>query len=881
MKTVHKFIFKSIILCVFIAGLFYYGKSKLNSIDGNIRTIFEQNNYKIDYKSKKTKFSLINSKIILYEVKIEGLENKVDASKSNMKIDEVVFSFDLFSLIFQSGLIGNIKLYSPTLNVYQEIGNSEVQKREKSYIASFISNLQKIGNSRINVQNGKIVYFNNKLIIMKEVNEISGQINNKGSLLSLNLHAHENDTDFNFKSQIQTVNHNLHSINGTIFNDREELDYKMDVEFENDNFINQINGRIDARGNDLLNLTQIFCANCKYDNAYNPNERFKLGMSVGYDKPSKSIKFDNIEFYKNNNKFNGSVLYNGEKGKFDINISGESVAVFSENENFNIFSLKNKVVNNQSSVVDELALYFDILKNFDFNFNFTVNKFKFFNQEITNLKSEIVSENKKIQIKQLTGKLKDQYAIEAHGDVLSNDIRNQLKMEVAIPFNNGSDGVNFSLSAMPGNLTINNIKIKDEKLSVIGKVLFRGNDESNDIEGVLQIGGCKLNELEEKIKKIFENNKAEKNGILSNILVIVNKMKINTNFQISLVNSVLNSNSIENIIFSVVVDDKRILIENLLRDRKFINVNNKIQISWDNLKPKVSIESKGDYLDLQKVAQIFQISNYKDYFLINAQDFKKNNDKVVWKNFNISLKQIIDINLKINTNISNVVHDAIKIDSLMIDSENKDNILRVGNLFLQIKNGSINFVGNVDVNNQIVVGIAIVKNLNFNDLKNEKKKLPVYMSASGKFATSGDNFQKVMTNLSARINYILYNSVIKNLDLNLFVNNIHRITDYSSLVSLSERSVVSGETVLNEVKGELDIKDGLLKNNFQLSSDRFTGAGIINFLMMNLTFKGISRIAFIPYQYRGTVYADIDWSGNLFNVNKSFNVENLRKIVSK
>ena len=881
MKIIHKFIFKSIILCIFIGGIFYYSKSKLNSIDENIKTVFTQNNYNIEYKSKKTKFSFINSKIVLSDIKITTLNNNKLDSKNNLKIDELVREFDLFSLIFQSNVINKIKIHNPTINFYQNIKSNKDQMQNDSFINQIIENFKITNNIKLNIQHGRIISFNSKGILIKEINNINGIINKKNDSLLLNLKASENDFDFNIKSKIQNITSNSYLMDGYVSSDREEFNYKLDLKFDENKSINQLNGEINAKGNDFMRLAKIFCSSCKYESSYNPDEKFILKGKIGYDSKIQSISLDNMEFEKNNNKFNLSISYDINNENFDIKIKGDDVKIFSDNKNFNIFSLKNQVMNNQYNSINQLLSYFEILKNFNFNLNLIINKFEFLGQKIINLNSKILSKNKKIQIQQLTGKLDDKYDINSFGEIFSNDVRSKLKMKIEIPLNNKSDSIYFDIDAMLGNITINNIKIKNDGLSVLGKILLRENDESADIEGMLNINGYNLNNIYDKIKIVIENKGNDRNGVLGNILAILNKMKINTNFNLNFTNSSLNQSLIENIKFSIIVDDKRILIENLLEDKKFININNKIQIFWDNLKPKVNIDTVGNFLDLKVLAKLFKIHNYKNYFVINEGDFKKNNDKVIWKNFSINLKDIININLKINANINNIKHDEIQVDNFNTNVSSKDNILRVNGMSLQIKNGTINIVGNVDINNQVLVGIIMATNINFNDLKKDKDKLPIYFSASGKFATNGDDFQKIISNFSTKIHYLLYNFSINNLDLDLFVNNIHKITDYSSLVSLSERSVVSGETLFNEIKGDFEITNGLLKNNFQFSSNRFTGAGIINLLTTNLVFKGISRIAFIPYQYKGTVYADIDWSGNLFNVNKSFNVENLRKIVSR
>ena len=881
MKIVQKFIFKSIILCIFIGGVFYYSKSKLNSIDENIKTAFTKNNYNIEYKSKKTKFSFINSKIILSDIKIIALdENKLD-SKSNLKIDELVCEFDLFSLIFESNVINKIKLYNPTINFYQNIKSNKDQAQHDYVISQVIENFKIISNTKINVQNGRIISFNNKGILIKEINNINCIINKKNDSLLLNLKASENDFDFNIRSNIQNITSNSYSIDGYLSSDREDFNYKLNLTLGENKSINQLNGEINAKGNDLMRLAKIFCSSCKYESSYNPDEKFTLKGNIGYDSKIQSISLRDINFDKNNNKFNISISYDMNHENFDIKINGDDVKILSDNKNFNIFALKNQVMDNQYNSINQLISYFEILKNFNFTLNFLINKVEFLGQKIINFNGEILSKNKKIQIQQLTGKLDDKYDINSFGEIFSNDVRSKLKMKIEIPLNNKSDSIYFDIDAMLGNIAINNIKIKNNGLSVLGKILLRENDESSDIEGILNINGYNLNNIYDKFKIVIENKENDRNGVLGNILAILNKMKINTNFHLNFTNSSLNQNLIESIKFSIVVDDKRVLIENLLEDKKFININNKIQIFWDNLKPKVNIETVGNFLDLKVLAKLFKIHNYKNYFVINEGDFKKNNDKVIWKNFSISLKDIININLKINANINNIKHDEMQVDNFHINMNSKDNILKVNSISLQIKNGAINIVGNVDINNQVLVGIIMATNINFNDIKKNKDNLPIYLSASGKFATNGDDFQKIISNFSTKINYLLYNFSINNLDLDLFVNNIHKITDYSSLVSLSERSVVSGETLFNEIKGDFEITNGLLKNNFQFSSNRFTGAGIINLLTTNLVFKGISRIAFIPYQYKGNVYADIDWSGNLFNINKSFNVENLRKIVSR
>ena len=462
-------------------------------------------------------------------------------------------------------------------------------------------------------------------------------------------------------------------------------------------------------------------------------------------------------------------------------------------------------------------------------------------------------------------------------------MRNQLRMKVLIPLDNKNEKIDVTFGYIDGYITFNNINIVQDDLIVYGKANLSLNKQINFLSGEINVSNYNVSNFLKKMSRFLENKDGDKNGILTNILLLANKIKINSDLKINLKDSTINGNKVENLSFLIKNDEKRISIIDELRDEKFFSLKDRYELSLNELRPQLKIKINGNTLNIKSLLKLFRIEDgfFHNYFLFSDAELRKKTDKAILKDVKINFEKFHNIDFSIESAVRDVVYNQIKIDNFVCSMSTKSNIVKINSCSSKIEQGKIDLQGNFNLEDNSLASMIKVDSLNFNNLSKKKREKPMFISATGKFFSSGSTIPLFIKNAVGRFEYLSYNYHVDNLNLDLFVSNTQTLKNYSDLISLSERSVVSGETVFNDLKGSLDMRDGIISTNFQFSSDKFTGAGIFNISGQSSIFKGLTRIAFIPINYKNVIYADLDWGGNLYNTNKAFNIEKLKGLVGR
>lgn len=878
---------KLFLFTLLVVSLIFLANSRMNSLIDNFIERLENDGYKVDYSSMDKSFLFYKNSITLNNFYLEvggGAQNSkndnaqnsenLNEKNSNLKIMKLVFHLNPFSIF--SGGYNSVDLINPNINFYHAKGNNvdDLRKLSKSLKGKF------------NIVSGDLFSYNKDYIVEKVYNDINGSLElDNSTKIALDLH-NGNDL-FRIDGEIsgKFLAGDSYDVNIKILTALENLSYVGLVEF-NDKKLQKISGKISGDGVDFSRISRLLLSgDVSGMDSKIANSNAKFALSANMDYRDDLLKISDIKYEDENGSVDGVMSYTKLTNKLDINFNATQAKVLDFDGDLNLFALKNRALSGKSNKFVNFFSYFSLLDSFNYDLSVSVKKLVLFKDDyIGGLDLLISSQDKKTVIKKLNGKLNDKYNITTLGEILNNGIRNHLRMRVVIPFDKKNEKFDVVLNYLNGNLTFSNINIARNDFKMVGKLNLSLNDEVNFVSGDLTCSNYNLDNFFKKLQSFIENKESEENnGVLMNILLLDNKLKFDSDLRVGLKNSLLNGSRIESLLFLLKGDDKRISISGDFKDKDIFDLNNRLDLFFDDLKPKIVINVNGNSFKLKNFLKLLNVEEgfFKNYFLFSDDELRKNTDKTVWRDVKINFEKFLDVNFDFHSRISDLTYGNIKIDEIFCTAISKFNVVNITQCSSKIEYGKIDFQGKLNMDNNSLASSIAINSINFNNFLEKKRQKPTFMSSNGKFFASGDDVRSFMRNSVGRFEYLMHDYYIDNLDLNFFVNNVHSVADYSALVSLAERSVVSGQTILNDVNGSLEINNGLFTTNFQFSNDRVTGASIFNASSQTSIFKGLMRVAFIPINYSSVVYMDLDWTGNMYNTNKIIDVEKLRGILNK
>ncbi len=848
---------KYIVILFCIVAAVFFGNLKLNNIANNFISNLEKENYQVDFSSIEKSFFIYKNYITIRNLNIEK-ENEL-----TIKIKDTKIHLNLFSMIFSSNK--KIDLIDMNLHLYNDGVNF-------SKITDYFNKI----NAIFDLQDSKIFLYNKSGIVGKAIKDINGKFEIINKNIATDINFSTNRQQFQLKTDISS-NMLSSSYNASIelSSTKEMLKYSGSFELQN-NQLYKMTGKINSSGSNIGNILKLFSNNQrKYQ-----DDDYKLNGIVNYE--NESLKISELNYESKENKINSEILYNKQLNQLDIKINSQQLKIFDFTTDVNLFELKDKMIDGESnSLASQIENYYKYLENFNYNLDIKIDKVNLSQDDfISSFNLSVVSQNKKTLIKKIDGKYNDKFQIKAVGDILNNGIRNQFRLKITVPLSANNEKLDVTAIYFDNYLMVNNLVFIKDGQSVLAKFKINFNNAANLVSGEANIINYNLNEFIKKYKSFTKNDTEDQRGILNNLLLLINKIKLISDIKITLKNSTINRQKVEKIVLNINSDESRIIGKLKLEDKRIFLLDTRYELYLDDLKPYVDLDLSGDYFNVRNFLKIFDIKNeLQNYLILTNQELRASNDKSLWRDIKIDFANFLNINFSIKSNLSNIIFDALTINSFTCDVVGRHNIGKFDQCVVKIDYGSINAKGNLNMESKTFASIINVDSINFNSFTKEKKEQPTLMSATGRFFANGDDVQAFVKNSSGNFEYLLYNKYIDNLNLNLFADSIHNSRAYSDLVSLTERATVSGNTSFKEMNGSLEINNGVLTTNFQFSNERVAGAGIFNISGQSSVFKGLMRVAFIPKGYKNVIYSDLNWNGNFYNINKNFDIEKLKGIL--
>lgn len=864
-----------------------------------------------------------NSEIFPKDMIIEKIQYKIFSIKNEIEISNIVFGINLsndekpnpnnqiqipitkiefnFFSIFKSIFnkkpeIKKITFEKPNLNF---IYNQESQMNFFNLIKKF----EKI-NILIEITDGYIKIQNKDNSITQSFDKINGNINfNSINSINSKISFINQDNISKISLLLKNLKKNIYDFKISLKDQNNSLIYNSNFE-TNDSFekINLLNGDFNFSGSNIFNFINFFCPSCKNNfctkaqnqKILNNNLKFKIHGNTKINEENHNLLIIdnlkiNIDKSKNENQIEGVVIYDFLGKKLYTNFSSNSLDL----RNQDLDEQNNSKETNIIATIEIIKNLFNTLKIYNsenilsfkeisLNHNLTINNFN----------SNFLINDSKTKIRNFDVEINKIYSLKISNNISQNDNfnliiqKNQMNFFELNAFFIDSDLIikNFQLTK------INDINQNQEKIS--GQVKFKNHNKSNFISGDLIFKNINFeqsliskseNQNVQIISSYFDM-KNNKNGgdFIKKILFLIEKYNIFYDLNCKFENFTFNSYNLENFNLKTFIKNNKI--------QSFINGKNSFAdfqinslIMFRNFKPYIELEAKIENFSFNA----FQNKIFTKNIFLNEEEFKKNNNQNIWRNFDFNLNIIKNLDAKINLDFQNSQINHQKIDNIKANILIEDNVIKINDSnFLINKDSNLQFSGKLEIEKMIFQGSLETQNFNYrnffktsiNSQNNDLFISNINLTSIGKFSTSGNNFHDFIQNLNGNIKFYGENIILNKINIKNFINEFDNAKKENRLISLAEQSVVSAESIINEINGDISIRNNIIENSFNFSGENFNGAGSFNMFLKNFAYKGLLRFVFASQTNDDVLnFFNLDINGNFFNINKNIDIRSIKQ----
>ena len=890
-------------------GIFFYIGSKIVS---NLSLIESSENFapfKINFDSSKKKIYLFKNCVTLQNVNLWYIENNDNKEMSEKRDKENLVSvpsleiyfniFDVLKLLISNNIPSSITLKNPKILINSSITNEIYDEINKIYS----SGGQKF---KFNIKNGKIKYFQNNLLFNKEFDNINGDLKLSGREINSNLTILLNGLTYNLGLNF---NNNMPAISIALNLSSKYDDLKLNGKFlfDDNKEIKDANGNLSINTNNINSLMNTVCFNCDTrtldENLLDKNKSNMISLSgdVKYLSDQNLIKLDNINITNiNNNDISLDVSYDLKQKKFINTIEFASLNLGNPDEVIASNSLNNKL--------KDMGDYFHLISRFNSLNNISIKQIDFVDYHINDLKALVEFHDSEVNINYINARFDEVYNIKINANVVTSDDGNFSSLDVVL-----GRGIDESVSVenlifiakaeiIKNLFSIKSFVINTDGIKASGDLLLKTYNEQNVLNGNVNVHDLKIDTFKNdpQIKKIFDrinfdqfNNIKNGGDFATKLIQMFYRFKLQTSLKINLDHmsmtqtiddtGLIKNYSLDKMNFFVDFIDGKLHIITNANNEIFDKLDSDIVLMLKDFTPYISAKIKGNLLNIDNFKKILNIDNSN--LFVSEDSFKDGNGAYGWKNFNINFSSLAAIDFDLDVHFNNVVFNDIKFTNMDAVINAESNVLKLQKFSFNFQNSSIFSNANIDVlNNFFNIKLTFDSFPLISFMKLFKKDIvPDYdiwqeiFSATLDLNTNGRNFYEALDRVAMNGKYLMRNFIVNKLDLNNFIQNYSDAMNESQLISLSEQSVITGRTIFESIEGAIEGKNGIVNTDLSTFNSRFNTIGTFNCVLSNLSFKGLTKIAFFSTGKRDANFVNLEWIGNLFNVNKNFISEKVPK----
>ncbi len=455
------------------------------------------------------------------------------------------------------------------------------------------------------------------------------------------------------------------------------------------------------------------------------------------------------------------------------------------------------------------------------------------------------------------------------------------------------------LDIIPRSLRLQSIKLSLGNTNMIGKASFKDTGEKRlNTKLTLRINEINTNDFELSTKVddiitqmfLFDNDKFG-----GKFTEYVNDYRWLRTFPLNLNAELLIDKAIyKDKTFSGVHNSFKISPNNLTFDKfsiydDLINIDGRMGISLTAIKPNIFIDLSTQKLDWNSIAGLFPSYNSL-YKLFVSQTMKASqaptDPNAAPQSYNaFNFYSLNNFNCDFKINFQQIVNSNLPITAIVAQGKLNEGVIDFQDLVLNIFNGQMEAKGSVAIINSLPnLSISYAIN-NFNpqsalwyffDYNNFKG----YMSANGTISSTGYSIPTLLYNMTGNLNFVGKKVIFSGMDL----SQIIKVTESGDALNLRMEALrsnsVQGETVFDEVAGNLTFDKGLATLvNMSLATNRSRGFYSTQFDYINHLVNGKGKISFIPAGTVSAINIDIENKGKMVEQVFAVNTESVAKFL--
>lgn len=888
---INKLVFITIFLVLILFGYFFYKKTINNLGEYSINFIKQINQNDVFFDFKKIDIGI--EKFTLYFI-VDNFKLYVEQYGNNQQIfnaKQLKIKFGIRQIIrffFKKSLIiDHLTLVEPNFLIDSNFNFQDI-------INIFNEKLVSGKNFGIKIQKGYLNIFDSQKNFQYEVKNINGDFNLLNNIeFSLNFEVEINNKK-NFINSIisKKVFQKIYQVKFLFSNEYNNLSYNanftLDEELKN---IQKLDGEINVVGSNFLNLFGILCGNCidencQIDISNNNLNNFSLKVSNFFDSSNSLVYFKDIIFQQGKNNITGEVVWDNKQNKLINNLIVKEFAIDDLFLNTDTSSLMQK---SKLKIEEVKNIYDHISKKINF-----LREFLSFLEKVDS-DNYVSIENIVIQNKVFFRDIICKFQTRENG-IIFNELQSNIDSQYILKVNSVKDSKNLQISIADSekvftmfdfdyllkSLIAKDFVFQNKESKIFGDFEIKFHPKSNLSRGKIIIENFNLNnQLISDVLSGLSFNNNHYVYLINKTLILIAKYNLFYDLDIQFNNLIFDNELVNKIFIKLLIEGGQINISSDANSNLFKNLKLSSKMFYNNFIPKLDIACEVDALSLEDIDFIEWI---KERIFLNESEFRKNQDKTIWKNYDFNFEKLKDLEMNIIFSVKKVIFLNNYINSLQFKISSKDNIYNFSTAFSGSDDKS-NFINDlqINLNNNFInanfygkqiswlnQGLGYIDGFIENQNKNHSK-----IDFVGKFNTSGTSIMKILDNLNFNIRYNIYNLLINQFDFNGFIKNFSDAKANQKLISLSEQSVISGQTMINLLKGEAQIKSGLIESNFEIFANNFNGSGAFNMFLHNSVFRALTRMAFFANNSVSSSisYVDVKWNGNMYNINKNIDQE--------
>lgn len=281
----------------------------------------------------------------------------------------------------------------------------------------------------------------------------------------------------------------------------------------------------------------------------------------------------------------------------------------------------------------------------------------------------------------------------------------------------------------------------------------------------------------------------------------------------------------------------------------------------------LDIRSNSDYINL---SASLLASNIKPQLIVTINDGSLNIHFLTPKsllNLRNNLLNEFDvekIELKLNCALSKIIQNDLVLQNVKLALANNNALFKIDNLEANLLSGKLKAEGNILLNPYTLNFVYALNAIDFAQLSNilPRGLLDNYggMSINGTFATHGNSLKELLYELNTQSEFVVKNAKISNFSVDSLIEKINN-KDYSLKYLKDDlaKSMYQGQTELNSLRGNLQLKNGIVTMKNLVFNTKYTsGAASLAINIYNLDMVLSSILSF----YIADLNPNLDNSSN-------------------